>query len=197
MDNPDYVEYRHGNARLSSLLLVCLLTFLMAGNNVFADKSTVTTKTLTPPPLILNDLQGKRRNLTEWHYKVIILNFWATWCGPCQIEIPHLIEYQSIYGNNGLQVIGVGLDEERKLKNFVRTLGINYPVLQVDSDQHSHLLHTWGNSLGILPFTVIIDPSGQLVFKQFGILSDEAFNTYVKPLINDKPIFYRLEDNKP
>lgn len=135
------------------------------------------------PPLILNDLNGQKHNLYEWHGKVIMLNFWATWCGPCLVEVPDFINFQAHHGEQGLQIIGVGLDEERKLRNFVRTTGINYPILQADPELQYSLLKQWGNSFGILPFTVVIAQDGHLVFMQQGILTQETFNTIVKPLL--------------
>ena len=136
------------------------------------------------PPLILNDLDGQEHNLYDWHGQVIMLNFWATWCGPCQIEIPDFIDYQARYADQGLQIIGIGLDEPRKLRNFVRTIGINYPILQADPELQYSLLKQWGNPFGVLPFTVIIAKDGHLVFMQQGIFNQEAFNTIVKPLLD-------------
>jgi thiol-disulfide isomerase/thioredoxin len=135
------------------------------------------------PPLILNDLEGQKHNLYDWHGKVIMLNFWATWCGPCQIEIPDFIKYQREYGTQGLQVIGVGLDDVRKLRNYVRTVGINYPVLHADPELQYAILNQWGNAFGVLPFTVIIARDGHLVFMQQGIFKQEAFDSIVKPLL--------------
>ena len=136
------------------------------------------------PPIILKDLDGQEHNLYDWHGQVIMLNFWATWCGPCQIEIPDFIDYQSRYADQGLQIIGIGLDEVRKLRNFVRTIGINYPILQADPELQYSLLKQWGNPFGVLPFTVIIAKDGHLVFMQQGIFNQEAFNTIVKPLLD-------------
>jgi len=136
------------------------------------------------PPLVLSDLNGRKRNLYDWHGRIIILNFWATWYAPCQIEIPHLIRYQNDYADAGLQVIGVGLDNERKLKDFARTLAINYPVLSADPYHDIHLLRLWGDDAGVLPFTVVIDRNGHLVYMQQGVFDQEAFLAYVKPLFD-------------
>jgi thiol-disulfide isomerase/thioredoxin len=76
------------------------------------------------PPLILNDLNDQQQNLYQWHGQIIMLNFWATWCGPCQIEIPDFIDLQVQYADQGLQIIGVGLDEPGKLRNYVRTASL-------------------------------------------------------------------------
>lgn len=135
------------------------------------------------PPLVRKDLSGVERNLYDWHGRVILLNFWATWCAPCQMEIPNLMDYQARYGDQGLQVVSVGMDEARKLKNFVRSVGINYPVLVAAQRSDLDLLRTWGNAQGILPYSVIIDRDGHLVFSRAGIFDDEAFETYVMPLL--------------
>lgn len=135
------------------------------------------------PPLVLNDLEGQARNLYDWHGRVILLNFWATWCGPCQLEIPDFIDYQKRYGGKGLQIIGVGLDGTRELRNFVRTVGINYPILQADPESQYPLLKQWGNSFGVLPYTVIIGRDGRLVYMQQGIFRKEAFATIVEPML--------------
>jgi thiol-disulfide isomerase/thioredoxin len=136
------------------------------------------------PPLILDDLGGQQRQLYDWHGKVILLNFWATWCGPCQIEIPDLIRWQQQYADQGLQIVSVGLDDVRKLSNFARTVGINYPVLVADPDQQFSLLKQWGDPFGVLPFTVVIGKDGHFVFMQQGLFRQEAFESIVLPLLS-------------
>lgn len=135
------------------------------------------------PPLILEDLAGQSHNLYDWHGKVILLNFWATWCGPCRIEIPDFIDYQANYADKGLQIIGVGLDDVSKLQSYRRTVGINYPILSADPESQYDLLRQWGNSFGTLPFTVVIGREGQLVFMQQGIFNRDAFTMIVEPLL--------------
>lgn len=136
------------------------------------------------PPLILEDLEGKQRNLYDWHGKVILLNFWASWCGPCQAEIPHFIRYQRSYAERGLQIVGVGLDEKRKVLNFVRTFGIGYPILVADPGKNQDLLAQWGDPRQVLPYSVVIDRDGHIHFMQIGILDDESFSDYVLPLLD-------------
>jgi thiol-disulfide isomerase/thioredoxin len=135
------------------------------------------------PSLILNDLEGKEHNLNDWRGKVIMLNFWATWCGPCQIEIPYFMKYQQNYAGQGLQIIGIGLDDVQKLRNYVRTLGINYPILRADPETQYELLNQWGDPSGVLPYTVIIDREGRPVLLQAGVFNDETFETIVKLLL--------------
>ncbi len=137
------------------------------------------------PVFELKGLDGKRHRLADWKGKVIMLNFWASWCAPCQYEIPDFVEYQHRYGDKGLQVIGLGLDEERKLRNVARTLGINYPVLIADlaNPDHAALLPQWGNSEQIVPYTVVISQTGRMVYIHRGRMGDEEFDLYVKPLL--------------
>jgi thiol-disulfide isomerase/thioredoxin len=135
------------------------------------------------PPLELQDPEGNRHTLYDWHGKVILLNFWATWCGPCQAEVPDLIHYQREDAGQGLQVIGVALDEVARVRNFIRTFRINYPVLIADPARSRELLPRWGNHRQILPFTVVIGRDGHIHLLQAGPLDAEAFADYVRPLL--------------
>jgi len=166
-------------------LVLCLFVFAYS-STLYAEsskKGRAISNAWELPPLILNDLNGQQHNLYQWHGQVIMLNFWATWCGPCQVEIPDFIDLQTQYADQGLQIIGVGLDDARKLRNYVRTVGINYPILQADAELQYSLLRQWGNPFGVLPFTVIIGKEGQLVFMQQGIFNRETFDKIVKPLL--------------
>lgn len=173
---------------LSGIIKASLLSlfFLAYSNTLYAEsnkKGHAISNAWELPSLILNDLNGQQHNLYQWHGQVIMLNFWATWCGPCQTEIPDFIELQTQYADQGLQIIGVGLDDVRKLRNYVRTVGINYPILQADPERQYSLLKQWGNPFGVLPFTVIIGKDGHLVFMQQGIFNKETFGRMVKPLL--------------
>lgn len=131
----------------------------------------------------LPDLSGESHSLKDWQGKTILLNFWASWCTPCQYEIPHLINYQKQYGENNFQVISIGLDEKRKLKNVKRSLGINYPVLVTSQQKGADLLTRLGNKQQIVPYTIIITKQGKIAYKHLGEFDDDAFKLYVEPLL--------------
>jgi len=134
-------------------------------------------------PFHLQGLDGRTHSLDEWKGNVIMLNFWATWCAPCQYEIRDFVKYQAKYGPKGLQIIGLGLDEARKLSNVKRTLGINYPVLVADPIENAGLLAQWGNEKQIVPYTVVIARDGRMKYIHRGQMDDAAFEEYVLPLL--------------
>ena len=134
-------------------------------------------------PFKLRGLDGRLHTLDEWKGKVIMMNFWASWCAPCQYEIPEFVDYQKRYGDKGLQLIGIGVDEQRKLANVARSLHINYPVLVLEPSAARPLMARWGNDTGIIPYTVIIDRDGTIRYIHRGTFDHEAFQTYVEPLL--------------
>ncbi len=137
----------------------------------------------TIPDLSYPDLAGKQQNLQQWKGDVLLLNFWASWCGPCLSEIRHLNQFQHDFGASGLQVVGLGLDDPRKLINVQRSLQMVYPILAVDQKESRKVLAAWGNKTGMIPFTVIFDKHGRIVTAHRGIIDDQVFNTLVKPLL--------------
>jgi len=162
-----------------------------AGSGQVADKKKTTSIALPEKtnnawelkPFKLEGLDGKKHTLDEWKGKVIVLNFWASWCAPCQYEIKDLVKLQSEYGEKGLQVIGIGIDEARKLANVKRTLEINYPVLVADPTRSTRLLSRWGNDRQIVPYTVVIDRDGTIRYIHRGQLTPDVFGEFVIPLL--------------
>jgi len=135
-----------------------------------------------PPAFTLPGLDGKPHELGEWRNKVVLLNFWASWCSPCQSEIPALVAFQNEYGGQGLQVVGIGMDDEVKLRNVHRTLGINYPVLFTNSPTDP-LMTRFGNRTGVVPYTVLISRAGEVVYTHTGVITRELFEEWVIPLL--------------
>jgi peroxiredoxin len=134
--------------------------------------------------LSLPGLDGVTHRLADWEGKVILLNFWASWCSPCLYEIRDFVAYQEQYNSRGLQIIGVGLDEEDKLRNVQRSLEINYPVLFADPKKNADLMKPWGNKSGVVPFSVVIDRNGQVIFTQHGQIDRDTFIENILPLLD-------------
>ena len=132
--------------------------------------------------LSLTGLDKVKHSLSDWSGKVIVINFWATWCPPCLSEIRDFVGYQEQYQSRGLQIVGVGLDEEKKLRNVQRTLKISYPVLVADPVDNVGLMERWGNNSGVLPYTVVIGQDGHVKYAHRGVMDREAFDEYVTVL---------------
>jgi len=122
------------------------------------------------PEFAALDLKGDMRNIKEWDGKLILLNFWATWCPPCKREIPHFIELQNEYGEQGFQIIGIAIDDEDAVREYVKKIGMNYPSLVVQ-DEGVMLARRYGNDIGALPYSVIINPDGEISYTIKGELS--------------------------
>ncbi|ALQ50661.1 TlpA family protein disulfide reductase [Nitrosomonas ureae] len=134
----------------------------------------------------LPDLQGENQEVSQWLGKVMVVNFWATWCTPCREEIPEFIEAQKKYGEQGLIFIGIAIDQADKVKMFSQEFGINYPVL-VGSFNTWSLLEAAGNRHSALPYTVVINRSGELVENYLGRVDLKKLEKMVIPLLNEAP----------
>ncbi len=136
------------------------------------------------PTFSLKGLDGVRHSATDWRGRVVIINFWATWCAPCLYEIRDLVAFQERFKARGLQIIGLGLDDEKKLRNVQRTLEINYPVMVADPVENRGLMKLWGNSSGVVPYSVVIGRDGRVVYNHYGLMNREVFDEYVLPLLD-------------
>jgi thiol-disulfide isomerase/thioredoxin len=130
----------------------------------------------------LPDLAGQSQALTQWKGKVLVVNFWATWCAPCREEIPALIQVQEKLGPKGLQIVGIAIDQVERVKPYAAEMRINYPVL-VGELEAMDLAQKAGNQVGGLPFTVILDRSGQPVRTELGALDQKKLDSILQPLL--------------
>lgn len=131
---------------------------------------------------VLIDLAGNRQDLAQWRGKVVVLNFWAPWCPPCRQEIPGFIRLQDKYRGQGLQFLGIALDQEDRVKAFVREAGINYPILHGGMGAVM-LGQAAGNPQGGLPYTLILDRNGQPVTTLIGAVSESRLEGLIRPLL--------------
>jgi thiol-disulfide isomerase/thioredoxin len=130
----------------------------------------------------LPDLTGTPQRLDQWKGKVLVVNFWATWCAPCREEIPALARLQREMGGQGLQVIGIAIDQLEKVRPYAAEMGMNYPILIGELDAID-LARQAGNELGALPFTVVLDRNGNAVRAELGRVTEAKLATLVRPLL--------------
>jgi thiol-disulfide isomerase/thioredoxin len=140
------------------------------------------------PPLTLKDLDGKPLSLEEAKGKIVLLNFWATWCGPCRAEIPDLIELQKKYKDH-LEIIALATDEDdaEEVKEFVAKTRINYRVA-LDTDAVSAAY----GGIPALPTSFVIDPQGRVVEKHVGLDDPSIYELEVRALLG-QPIDAKVE----
>jgi thiol-disulfide isomerase/thioredoxin len=133
-----------------------------------------------PMQFTLKDMDGVDVKLTSFSGKVIILNFWATWCGPCRLEIPSLIELQKQYSND-LVVLGVSIDDTpEKLRPYAKEFKVNYPLLVGNGRQDFQ--DAYGPFYGI-PVSVFVGRDGKITKKHSGIATKEQFEQEIKSLL--------------
>ena len=129
----------------------------------------------------LKDAYGKDVRLASFKGKVIMIDFWATWCGPCKVEIPWFVEFQQKYGPSGLQVVGISVDDSaEQLKPFIVEFKMNYPVLQ--GLGRDDVQDAFGPLIGV-PITVMIDRQGRICAKHAGLSSKQVFEREIKALL--------------
>ena len=134
------------------------------------------------PLFSLPDLEGRTRSSNEWPGKVLVINFWATWCPPCRREMPEFIELQKSRGSSGLQFVGIAIDSPDPVKEFAKSIGVNYPILIGETDAIS-LSESLGNRFSSLPFTVIFDRAGKPVYAKAGELDRRTLEEQLAPLL--------------
>ena len=122
-----------------------------------------------------HDLQGASRSLGEYQGKVVVLNFWATWCPPCREEMPAFSRLQAAWGPRKVQFVGLSSEEVPRVAAFARSLGVTYP-LWVGGDDVEELSRRLGDTTGALPHTVVLDSAGRVVAAKVGAYSETDLN---------------------
>ena len=134
------------------------------------------------PDFTLPLLDGGQLRLSSYQGKVVLLDFWATWCVPCREETPHFVELQKKYGDQGLQIIGVSMDDSPDpVHPFYKQFHINYPIVMGTADVGS----AYGGVLG-LPIAFLIDRQGRIYSKHMGATDAGVFNKEVEALLTSQ-----------
>jgi cytochrome c biogenesis protein CcmG, thiol:disulfide interchange protein DsbE len=161
------------------IVALCLLGLYVAGRRS-AQKPKPTASGNLAPDFTLTDLDGHKLTLSDYRGKVVLLDFWATWCGPCRTEIPHFVEMQNKYGPQGFQVIGISMDDDAKpVHGFAQQYKLNYPIAVGDDK----LADRFGGVMG-LPVNFIIDRQGRIHAKYLGATDVSVFDSDVNDLLS-------------
>lgn len=128
-----------------------------------------------------NDLAGKPQAIQQWQGTPLVVNYWATWCGPCRQEMPELVELQKKYQGK-VQFIGIAIDDAAPVRAFVKQYKVQFPIL-IGGNSAMEMMRSEGNVQGGLPFTVIYDAKGNQIAKELGRLSKEKLDGQLKALI--------------
>lgn len=155
----------------TALLLICLCFSTFAHANLLS--------------LRLQDRFGEFQRLEQWRGRVIVLNFWATWCAPCREELPMLNTMHQRFEPHGASIIGIALDQKIPVNNYANMFALAYPLLLAEQGSGVQLLRAYGSSNGALPYTVVLNRQGQIVARKTGIFQEEELasiiRTHLKP----------------
>jgi peroxiredoxin len=174
--------------RILTRLLIVLVLLLAAGVFAYrmlapADESSPATSGV--PALFAAtflDQDGKAQPLSQWRGKVVVVNFWATWCPPCKEEMPELSAFQQKYANRNVVVLGLSTDDVTKIREFAQQAPVQYPLLAGDF-QAMALAESLGNNKGVLPYSVVISPDEHISRTYFGRLDMKKLEQDIKALI--------------
>jgi peroxiredoxin len=136
------------------------------------------------PNFTLKDADGKVVHLADYKGKVVLLDFWATWCSPCKVEIPWFMDMQRKSKDRGLEVLGVAMDDEgwEVVKPFVAKMGVNYRILA----GNDATAQAYGG-VDALPTTFLIDRTGKIAAVHVGLASKKDFEDGIEQLLKDAP----------
>lgn len=189
---------RQSGSTLITLLLVALVA-LLAGYSVysfFGPKETAPQLSFVRedggsdaisngsmrPDFSLPDLDGKAHSISEWDGKVLLVNFWATWCPPCRKEMPAFVELKEKYGDQGFEIVGVAIDNPTAIRKFAGEIGVNYPLLHGQADA-MEIVKSYGNGIGALPYSLLLDRDGKVQMTRAGELYKEELEAALLKLL--------------
>jgi peroxiredoxin len=181
------------NKSLPAILLVAALATSGCSRAPSTDSDSTTSSSAAPntvaaasadpaPAWTLMDLDGKPVSLSDFKGKVVVLDFWATWCPPCRAEIPHFIEIQNEFKDKGVTVVGVSVDSTgpADVAKFVKDNGMNYPIVMADEKT----AEAYGADQGI-PTTMVIDKNGNIVGRHLGLTDKDVFVSEIEKALKE------------
>lgn len=163
-----------------TVALALVLSACSSGVNVARSSVKPESQRRKAPDFALRDADGKLVRLSDYRGKVVLLNFWATWCAPCRLEIPWFIEFQRKHKDRGLAVLGISMDEDgwEVVKPFIERLGVNYRILMGDDS----VAQLYGG-VDSLPTTFLIDREGRIASVHIGLVSKSRYEKDLAELL--------------
>ena len=122
---------------------------------------------------------GKLADTEKWRGKVLVVNFWASWCPPCVEEMPTLDKLQQEFKAQNVLFVGIGIDSPSNIREFLKSTPVTYPIV-IGGLEGSSLSKQMGNTQGALPYTVIINPKGKAIYTKLGKISEEELRKAIK-----------------
>jgi thiol-disulfide isomerase/thioredoxin len=134
--------------------------------------------------LQLSGTDGRSHRLSEWDGKLVLLNFWATWCGPCREEMPLLDRTRSEFARKGLEVVGIAIDDAGAVQEYLHDNPVRYPILIGSADEDNPSL-VFGDTRSVLPYSVLIGRDGKILAQRAGSFSESVLSNWLKPHLGD------------
>ena len=144
------------------------------------DSGTTETEKAYANDFTLLDLEGNEVSLHDFEGKIVVLNFWATWCPPCRAEIPDFVDTYNAYKDKGVQFLGISDDDVKSLNDFIKEYKINYPTL-IDGSKDT-IMGKWG--ITAIPTTFVLNGSGEVFFNQVGMMSKDMLTKAIDAALN-------------
>jgi thiol-disulfide isomerase/thioredoxin len=182
------VEGVNRNAVVIAVVILAVTGMLVAGKYLArsggANGAVGTVRGAQAPDFSLPALDGQTLHLADLRGKAVLVNFWATWCGPCKIEMPWFVELQKQYGPQGLEIVGVALDDSGKeaISKFAQETGVNYPIL-LGTDKVGDAYQVQG-----LPTTYYLGRDGRIVGRTFGLVSHREIEKNIEAALKAAPV---------
>lgn len=159
---------------------MALRHFVVSTSDNNAENINIDTTSLFA--ISMMDTQSQQQNLSQYQGKVIVLNFWATWCPPCREEMPELSQLYLDYQNKNVVVLGVAIDELKLVQEYLQSSPVSYPIL-IAENERMDLSNQLGNTQDVLPYTVIIDANGKIAKTYYGRITKSLLATAIDPLL--------------
>ena len=131
------------------------------------------------------DIDGEMQTLAQWRGKLLVVNFWATWCPPCRVEMPGFSNLQKKYEAKGVQFVGIGIDSPSAIKEYALQNPVSYPLL-LGGSESMDLVRTLGNPNAALPYTLVLDAGGRPVFAKLGMVDELTLEKRLQALLATK-----------